>query len=123
MLELIHVNPNSADPIYKQLHDQIVRLIAGGKVQEGEELPSVRKLAEHFAVNPMTVSRAIGQLVDQGWLERRRGQPTRVAARQTPAETDDLLTKSLQSLIHDAKQLGVTKSKLLKLVEQRWEQE
>ena len=43
MLDFIHVNPNSAEPIYKQLFDQVVRLIAAGKAKPGDELPSVRK--------------------------------------------------------------------------------
>ena len=33
MLEFINVNPSSGDPIYKQLHEQIVRLIVGGQIQ------------------------------------------------------------------------------------------
>ena len=81
MLELLNVNPSSGEPIYKQLHEQVVRLIVGGQLQVEDVLPSVRQIAEHLAVNPMTVSRAIQQLVDQGWLERRRGQATRVAPR------------------------------------------
>lgn len=123
MLNLIHVNPNSAEPIYKQLFDQVVRLIVSGKAQAGEELPSVRKLAEHFSVNPMTVSRAIGQLVDQGWLERRRGQPTRVAQQPTTQQTDSLLNKNLDILINDAKQLGITKVELISLIDKNWGQE
>ncbi|GEK08640.1 GntR family transcriptional regulator [Pseudoalteromonas sp. McH1-7] len=123
MLDLIHVNPNSAEPIYKQLFDQIVRLIVSGKAHPGDELPSVRKLAEYFAVNPMTVSRAIGQLVDQGWLERRRGQPTRVAKQLAMQQTDNLLQKNLSILITDAKQLGISKTELLSLIDKNWEQE
>lgn len=66
MLELLNVNPSSGEPIYKQLHEQVVRLIVGGQLQVDDVLPSVRQIAEYLAVNPMTVSRAIQQLVDQG---------------------------------------------------------
>jgi len=124
MLEFINVNPSSGDPIYKQLHEQIVRLIVGGQIQAGEELPSVRKIAEYFTVNPMTVSRAIGMLVDQGWLERRRGQPTRVAE-QKPQSTEQgqtLLYEGVDQLIQQAKQLGVTMNELIEIISQRWEQ-
>ncbi|WP_419147895.1 GntR family transcriptional regulator [Pseudoalteromonas 'SMAR'] len=123
MLDLIHVNPNSSEPIYKQLFDQVVRLIAAGKVKPGDELPSVRKLAEHFAVNPMTVSRAVGLLVDNGYLERRRGQPTRVAQQDTPTSTYLLLDTDINTLIADAKQLGINKADLIALVEKNWEQQ
>ena len=124
MLEFINVNPSSGDPIYKQLHEQIVRLIVGGQIQAGEELPSDRKIAEYFTVNPMTVSRAIGMLVDQGWLERRRGQPTRVAE-QKPQSTEQgqtLLYEGVDQLIQQAKQLGVTMNELIEIISQRWEQ-
>ncbi|MFY8325636.1 GntR family transcriptional regulator [Pseudoalteromonas sp. ZZD1] len=123
MLEFINVNPNSGDPIYKQLHEQVVRLIVGGQLSAGDELPSVRKIADHFAVNPMTVSRAIGQLVDQGWLERRRGQATRVA-QKTAQQTDQqetLLFKAIDQLIQQAKQLDVPQPALTELIKKRWE--
>lgn len=123
MLEFINVNPNSGDPIYKQLHEQVVRLIVGGQLSAGDELPSVRKIADHFAVNPMTVSRAVGQLVDQGWLERRRGQATRVA-QKTAQQTDQqetLLFKAIDQLIQQAKQLDVPQPALTELIKKRWE--
>jgi GntR family transcriptional regulator len=123
MLERLSVNPSSGDPIYKQLHEQIVRLIAGGSLRAGEELPSVRKIAEHFAVNPMTVSRAISQLVEQGWLERRRGQATCVNAEPpvTGTEISGLLLSDIDKLIQQSKQLGISLQRLQQLIQQRWE--
>lgn len=123
MLELLNVNPSSGEPIYRQLHEQIVRLIVGGQVQTDDVLPSVRQMAEHLAVNPMTVSRAVQQLVDQGWLERRRGQPTRVAARQASDNTSglSLLEPQLDALVGQAKQLGVTLPELQALLSTHWE--
>ena len=122
MLELLNVNPSSGEPIYRQLHEQIVRLIVGGQVQTDDVLPSVRQMAEHLAVNPMTVSRAVQQLVDQGWLERRRGQPTRVAARNERDNTSglSLLQPQLDALVGQAKQLGVSLDELQSLLEKHW---
>ena len=124
MLELIKVNPSSGEPIYRQLHEQIVRLIVGGQLQVDQVLPSVRQLAEHLAVNPMTVSRAIQQLVEQGWLERRRGQPTRVANKQSTNETSSsqLLAPQANDLINQAKQLGISLEELQTLVATQWKQ-
>lgn len=122
MLELLNVNPSSGEPIYKQLQEQIVRLIVGGQLQEEDVLPSVRQIAEFLAVNPMTVSRAIQQLVDQGWLERRRGQATRVAARSEAMESGvSLLEPQLDALLTQAKQLGVSLPELLQLINERWQ--
>ncbi|WP_404338684.1 GntR family transcriptional regulator [Pseudoalteromonas mariniglutinosa] len=123
MLEFINVNPNNGDPIYKQLHEQIVRLIVGGQLSTGEELPSVRKIADHFAVNPMTVSRAIGQLVEQGWLERRRGQATRVAKNTTQQaeQQESLLFNGIDQLVQQTKQLDVSQQALIELIKKRWQ--
>ena len=125
MLEQLNVNPSSGEPIYRQLHDQIVRLIVGGQLQPEDVLPSVRQLAEHLAVNPMTVSRAMQQLVDQGWVERRRGQPSCVAARTSAntASGSSLLAPQLRALVEQAQQLGVDYDELQQLLKQSWHQE
>ncbi|MBO1271068.1 GntR family transcriptional regulator [Shewanella sp. 4t3-1-2LB] len=122
MLEFLNVNPSSGEPIYRQLTDQIVHLIVGGQLPSGTVLPSVRQIASHLAVNPMTVSRAIQQLVDQGWLERRRGQATRVATlpNQQQASAETLLLPQLQALLTTAKQLGISQMQLQQWVAQHW---
>jgi GntR family transcriptional regulator len=82
----------------------------------------VRQIAEHLAVNPMTVSRAIQQLVDQGWLERRRGQATKVALRtETMASGISLLEPQIYALLSQAKQLGVSLPELLQRLNERWQ--
>ncbi|ACK44618.1 transcriptional regulator, GntR family [Shewanella baltica OS223] len=122
MLELLNVNPSSGEPIYKQLHEQVVRLIVGGQLQVDDVLPSVRQIAEYLAVNPMTVSRAVQQLVDQGWLERRRGQATKVALRtETMASGASMLEPQLDALLSQAKQLGVSLPELMQLINERWQ--
>ena len=39
------INPSSGEPIYRQLFDQIKRLISSGYLKPGDEMPSVRQLA------------------------------------------------------------------------------
>ncbi len=122
MLEQLNVNPSSGEPIYRQLSEQIVRLIVGGQLQSEQVLPSVRQMAEHLTVNPMTVSRAIQQLVEQGWLERRRGQPTRVAQREqnTANNSEQLILPQVDALIKQAQQLGLPLEQLQILLGERW---
>ncbi|KFZ36257.1 GntR family transcriptional regulator [Shewanella mangrovi] len=124
MLELLHVNPSSGEPIYRQLTEQIIHLIVGGQLPTDTVLPSVRQIAAHLSVNPMTVSRAIQQLVDQGWLERRRGQATRVAANtpKTTASPEALLAPQLADVLANARQLGLSLSQLQVLLAAQWQQ-
>jgi GntR family transcriptional regulator len=74
------LNPHSSVPIYQQLIEQVRRLVAGGQLAPGAELPSVREMAQEHTVHPMTISKAYSQLEAEGILERRRGKPMAVAA-------------------------------------------
>ncbi|MDO3383811.1 GntR family transcriptional regulator [Gilvimarinus algae] len=112
------LNPGSGIPIYRQLVEQIRRLVAGGQLQPGDCLPSVRELASTHAVNPMTISKAYNQLEAEGILVRRRGRPMEVAARPTQADTPgQLLEPQLDELIQAARQLGVEVDTLPELLD------
>jgi GntR family transcriptional regulator len=120
------VNPQSGTPIYRQLVEQITRLIAGGQLAQGAELPSVRELAALHAVNPMTISKAYALLESEGLLERQRGKPMRVAARrraQAPlAQRVGQLERSVTELVLAARQLEVGKKELVTLLNEKWEE-
>ena len=75
------MNPASPEPIYRQIAEQLRRLVAAGQLRPGDGLPSVREVAAAHAINPMTVSRAYSQLEAEGVLERLRGKGMAVAAR------------------------------------------
>ncbi|HEX8522402.1 MAG TPA: GntR family transcriptional regulator [Tepidisphaeraceae bacterium] len=72
------VSPNSGVPIYRQIVEQIRAQVAGGRLEEGVFLPSVRQVAEELAVNPMTISKAYSILEREGTVELIRGQGMRV---------------------------------------------
>lgn len=55
-------------------------MVAGGQLQAGAALPSVREMASAHAINPMTVSKAYSQLETEGVLERLRGKGMVIAA-------------------------------------------
>ena len=64
---------NDNAPIYRQLKERIVMMILEGSVKAGEALPSVRQVAADFQINPITVSRAYQELVDDNIIEMKRG--------------------------------------------------
>jgi GntR family transcriptional regulator len=74
------LNPHSSVPIYQQLIEQVRRMVAGGQLAPGSELPSVREMAREYTVHPMTISKAYSLLEAEGILERHRGKPMRIAA-------------------------------------------
>lgn len=64
---------NDSQPIYRQLRDRVVAMILDGLLKEGDPLPSVRNVAAEYRVNPLTVLKGYQQLVDEGFVETRRG--------------------------------------------------
>lgn len=106
------IDPNSGVPIYRQLIDQVMALVAGGKLRPGDTLPSVRQVSEAAAVNPMTVSKAYARLELDGVVERLRGQGMRVravaAADGSLAERQQQWRALVEPVIHRGRQLGLT---------------
>lgn len=64
---------NSNEPIYLQLKERVIGLMLDGSIKEGDALPSVRKVASDYQINPLTVLKAYQLLVDQNLVEKRRG--------------------------------------------------
>jgi len=63
---------NDNAPIYRQLRDRVVAMILDGVLKQGDALPSVRQVAADFQLNPITVSKAYQELVDEQLVEKRR---------------------------------------------------
>ncbi len=104
------INPNSPNPIYRQIVDQLRRLIASGQMQPGQDVPSVRAVALEHAINPMTVSKAYSLLETEGLLERRRGLGMVIAkskSRTARRSQIDLLLPSLKAAAQIARQLSI----------------
>src|ERR1700683_5415647 len=64
---------NDSQPIYRQLRDRVVAMMLDGILKEGDPLPSVRNVAAEYRVNPLTVLKGYQELVDEGFVEARRG--------------------------------------------------
>ena len=117
--QLFSIVPGSTEPIYRQLVEQVRRLVAGGQLAPGDALPSVREVALQLAVNPMTVSKAYGLLELESLLERRRGVGMIVADR--PRKIDDagerlaLLRPTLERAAREARELELDPDTVLPL--------
>ncbi|EJG0587842.1 GntR family transcriptional regulator [Vibrio parahaemolyticus] len=66
-------------PIFRQLADQITQQILQGVWKEGEALPSVRSISADLKINHLTVMKGYQLLVDEGLVEKKRGQGMFVA--------------------------------------------
>lgn len=116
------LNPQSGIPIYRQLAEQVRRMVAGGQLQAGDELPSVRDLAVEHAVNPMTISKAYSLLEVEGILMRQRGKPMQIAPQKKSQLSEQArlqhLQPQLEQLVVSARQLEISDEQLLASLQQ-----
>ncbi len=71
---MISVNYRDARPIYLQVKDGFIRLIATGALTSGDRLPSVMELAGELAINPNTIQRAYRELESEGFIATTAGK-------------------------------------------------
>ena len=75
----VNVDRASEIPLYKQIYEEIRRLILEGSLRRGLRLPSTRLLAQELRVSRNIVVLAFEQLLAEGYLEARTGAGTSVA--------------------------------------------
>jgi len=98
---LLEINHHSGVPIYRQVIEQIREQIIAGQLKQGQQLSSVRELAEQLRVNPMTISKAYSLLELEGLVERRRGMGL-FAARLRKDQEGHTKTKLLEDILRKA---------------------
>jgi GntR family transcriptional regulator len=80
------VNTDAGVPLHRQLflvlHDEIAR----GAIAPGDALPTEQALCDQFGVSRITVRRALADLAEQGYIERRQGVGSFVRQRGRPDE-------------------------------------
>ena len=67
------LKPSTGQPLYLQLMQQIQHAIENGALQDGDQLPGIRTLAEELLVSPNTVAKAYSELEHAGVLDLRHG--------------------------------------------------
>lgn len=116
------ISNDDGTPIYQQVINQIRLLIASGRLSQGEQLPTVRGLAEQLLVNPNTIARAYRELEAAGDVTSRRGAGVFVAAPGSPLSRrarNQILNDRIDGLLAEAHQLGVDVETVVQLVRRR----
>lgn len=116
------VDPSSRLPIYRQLGNQIREAVARGRLQPGEQLPSVRDLSRKLVINPNTVARVYTELERDGVLRTRQGLGVFVAEpkaeltkRARKAKLEELLDRFLTEAVY----LGFSAEEVVAAVAER----
>ncbi|MDE7195043.1 MAG: GntR family transcriptional regulator [Oscillospiraceae bacterium] len=110
---------NSDVPIYKQIASQFKEDIMGGKISEGEYLPSIRGLARDLKISVITTMKAYEQLSEEGLISPVQGKGYIVNAQDREMVKEQhlrLLEQHLQNAMESAKLAGVSREELLKMI-------
>jgi GntR family transcriptional regulator len=105
-----------------QIVQQVRRLIASGELVPGDELPSIRGLADSLVVNPNTIAHAYRELEGAGLVTTSRGLGTYVAGiDQATAHADRraVLADRIDSLVLESRQMRIPFSELLEILHER----
>jgi len=105
-----------------QIVQQVRRLVASGELMPGDELPSIRALADQLVINPNTVAHAYRELENAGLVTSSRGLGTYVSATdQSTAHAERLavLSERIDALVLERRQLGISMDEVLELMRRR----
>jgi GntR family transcriptional regulator len=80
---IIRVDADDAVPVYEQIRQQLLAMIASGVLAPGIQLPTIRQLATDLRLAKGTVSKAYESLLRDRVVESRGRSGTVVAARPT----------------------------------------
>ncbi|MGZ4961945.1 MAG: GntR family transcriptional regulator [Limisphaerales bacterium] len=117
-----NINTGSDTPIYKQIADHIRLCVATGRVSIGEQLPSVRALAEQLVLNPNTVAKAYGELARDGIIESRAGRGIFIIQKRKVFSAEEAwrrLDPTLDALIGEAMALDISRQELREAFEKK----
>src|SRR5437868_1518173 len=103
------LNTHSGVPPYLQIVQQVKQALQVGILQQGDQLPTVKDVVAHVAINPNTVFKAYRELESLGLVEGRTGSGTFVKKRPAgpSAQVHEALGTDLQGWIAKAKKAGL----------------
>lgn len=117
------ISPGSTVPLFKQIVDQVRLGVATGKLSAGDQLPSVRALAERLVVNPNTIAKAYSELAREGMIEAQPGRGAFIAKpRQiyTKAERLRRIDPLIEALAAEGVALGFGCAELIEALENKF---
>ena len=116
-MAIVSIDTRDRTPIYAQLERGLRAAIATGRLQSGDQLPTVRQLAVDLSVNANTVARVYAELERAGVIETRRGVGSFVngtAARaHPPREHERRLRAFVTRVLADADAAGFTAEEVI----------
>jgi GntR family transcriptional regulator len=117
---VLQIDFRSGLPIYTQIVNQMEAQIASGLLKPGDQLPTVRALAEELRVNFNTVARAYRILDEARIISTQQGRGTYITEIPPPQTSEKLRRETLEALtqryISEAIRLEFSKSEVRQMI-------
>ncbi len=117
---ILQIDFRSGLPIYTQIVNQIQSQIATEILKPGDQLPTVRALAEDLRVNFNTVARAYRILDEDRIISTQQGRGTYITEKPPPEVNEKLRRETLEALtqryLSEAMRLDFSKSEIRQMV-------
>ncbi len=116
----LNLDIRSGLPIYTQIVNQIQSQLVNGIIKPGDQLPTVRALAQELRVNFNTVARAYRILDEEHIISTQQGRGTYITEIPPPEVSEKLRHESLEALtqrfINEAFRLGFSEKEVSQMV-------
>lgn len=117
---MLEIDFRSGLPIYTQIVNQVQAQVVAGVLKPGDQLPTVRALAEELRVNFNTVARAYRILDEERIISTQQGRGTYITEIPPPDVSEKLRRETLEALterfIGEAMRLDFSKSEISQMV-------
>ena len=117
---ILQIDFRSGLPIYTQIVNQVQAQVASGHLKPGDQLPTVRSLAEDLRVNFNTVARAYRLLDEERIISTQQGRGTYITEIPPPKVSERLRKEMLETLaekyINEAMRLEFSKDEIRQIV-------
>lgn len=114
------INNDSSIPIYSQIAEMIEDQILRGDLKEDQQVYSTNQLAKLLNVNPATARKGLNVLIDENIIYKKRGLgmfvSTGASEKIKIKRSKSFFTDYIDSMIKEAKKLGLTKEDIIDLI-------
>lgn len=114
------LNPSDGRPLYLQLMQQIRHAAEIGALQDEQQLPGIRTLAEQLLVSPNTVAKAYNELEHEGLLDLRQGAGAFLCVKRRTRSRADRISLAKDRVSHAIQEMlenGLHKDEIRRIFE------
>jgi GntR family transcriptional regulator len=125
MVSRVEIDFRSSEPIYTQIVNQIQQMVVEGELKQGDQLPTVRRLATDLRVNFNTVARAYRILDETGLISTQQGRGTYIWEQPSHNVVQALRRRSLEDITQhyllEVRRLGYAHEEVVEAFESEME--